>query len=279
MTWSQRLCCSQEVFSRSSDHHDLTMIHRIEDGDCSDRRISVDVFVIYYVFFIVTMKWLTPENTLHVQILWNYMQLHQTISPVDVIILPWNSDVSYMPYVINLYHQWFAPHIICSGKGSPYMGKSYTESEAEHYAGILINWWVPQDSIVLEDQATSTGENMRFSYEICEKNQRNNILIIQKPFFERRLFATAYHETSSTWRKAQHIIISSMPCTIDEYDTINTLPLDWIQSLVWDIHRIKVCTDQWWIAPQVIPDDVQKAYLTLVQLWYDQLLMKGYPVW
>jgi hypothetical protein len=69
-----------------------------------------------------------------------------------------------------------------------------------------------------------------------------------------------------------------LPVTIHEYDHLEPLLFCWIDMLVWDLHRIKVCNNQWRIIPQSIPDTVLEAFYQLIQLWHNSLLMKWYPV-
>lgn len=224
------------------------------------------------------MKWLTPKNYPHVKALWDYMKLNQKPKVVDVILVFGSPDDSYVSKVVQLYNQWYAYHIICSGKGSPHLSANYSETEADHFAQLLIDQWIPHESIVREPQATSTGENMQFSYEIMKQNNWNSCIIVQKPFFERRSYATALHEHYEWWRP-NTIVTWSSDVTIEQYDIINTLPLPWIHMMMWDFHRVRVCNEQWWIVYQEIPDHVHDAYMKLVKMWYDQLLMKWYPVW
>ncbi len=224
------------------------------------------------------MKSLTIENYPYVKILRDYMKLNQKLQEVDVIIVPGSSDDSYISKVVQLYQQWYAHHIICSGKWSLYVDKWYIETEAEHFSWLLIKQWIPEDAIILESKATSTGENIRLSYEIMKENNWNSCTIIQKPFFERRSYATALHEQHD-WRRPEFIIVWSSDITIEQYDIINTLPFLWISMMIWDFHRVRVCNQQWWIIYQEIPDDVCDAYLKLVEMWYDQLLMKWYSIW
>jgi uncharacterized SAM-binding protein YcdF (DUF218 family) len=175
--------------------------------------------------------YLTGKNIPFVQILRDYMKLGHSIHPVDVMMLPGNSDTTYLPYVAKLYQEGIAPMIICSGKGSPYVENTFGCTEAEYFQRILVSHGVPKESIVLEECATNTGENFRFSYPIMKQHHRNSMLVIQKPFFERRAYATALYE-SYEGRRPTEILVSSLPVTIHEYDHLEPLLFCWIDMLV-----------------------------------------------
>ncbi|MBN2303835.1 MAG: YdcF family protein, partial [Anaerolineae bacterium] len=56
-------------------------------------------------------------------------------------------------HAIELYHQGYAPILICSG------GQKWKISEAERCARRAIRNGVPADAIYLDDQSYSTGDN------------------------------------------------------------------------------------------------------------------------
>lgn len=205
------------------------------------------------------------------------MRLNQKREKADVILVLWTSDTSFLSHAADLYKKELAPKIICTGKWSPYMSKSYSESEAEHFRDILVGFGVSSWDILLEPNATNTWENMRLSYKICKENWFNHVLIVQKPFYERRAYATAMFESFDWWRPSK-IIVHCPKITPQEYDKIHTYASSWIDIVVWDVHRIIVCNKQWRIIPQEIPQTVLDSFHTLLKIWHDTVLMKWYDI-
>lgn len=222
------------------------------------------------------MAFLTDVNRQYIQTIRNYMCLTNAAEKADCIFLPWSSYTKHLPYVANLYHQWYAKYILCSGKWSPYLDHGFEMTEEEHYATVLIKSWVPDEYIIRERKATNTWENFRFGYKALHERNCRSILIIQKPFFARRAQATAQYEHYKN-RRPEKIIAHAQPMTMDEYNaTTSKKNPSWIDILVGDLHRIIVGNRQKRIVHQEIPNDVIDSYVALITKWYTQMMMQWF---
>ena len=88
---------------------------------------------------------------------------------------------------IVLYQNGIAPHLVISS------GFVFATREAEVMKGIAISSGVPESAIVLEERATNTYENVRFTNDILEKNGWRRIALVSSPYHMRRAVMT--------WRK------------------------------------------------------------------------------
>jgi len=129
------------------------------------------------------------------QTLWKYHHMNHELQPADIIFVLCSHDLRVADYAVELYKKGLAPYIVFSG-GIAHKGDlvetPWEEPEAEVFAERSITLGVPQEHIIIENKATNCGENVLFSEKILqEKNiSYNTIIAVQKPYMERRAYAT-----------------------------------------------------------------------------------------
>ena len=88
---------------------------------------------------------------------------------------------------MELYKAGLAPRLMFSG-GRGNFTRDWDETEADKFAAKAVEMGVPESDILVENESSNTGENIKFSHQILE--QRNivpdNVILVQKPFMERR---------------------------------------------------------------------------------------------
>jgi uncharacterized SAM-binding protein YcdF (DUF218 family) len=84
-----------------------------------------------------------------------------------------------------LWHEGYAPMIICSGG----YARSATRSEADGCAEVLLDNGVPADAIILEEQARSTEENAAYTHQIMRERGWDTALVV----------SDGYHLLRATW--------------------------------------------------------------------------------
>jgi uncharacterized SAM-binding protein YcdF (DUF218 family) len=94
-----------------------------------------------------------------------------------------------------LYREGYFPKIIVSGG----MGhSSSTVTEAEGMKRYLVEQGIPEDDILLENEAHSTYENLLFSRDVMKENELNSAVIITHTYHGARALNVAsfldYHE-------------------------------------------------------------------------------------
>ena len=68
----------------------------------------------------------------------------------------------------------------------------WSEPEADQFARVAISMGVPREAILVENQSTNTGENVRFTQRLLAEQgiDPRNFIVVQKPYMERRSYAT-----------------------------------------------------------------------------------------
>ena len=143
--------------------------------------------------------------------------------------------------------------------------------EAEGFAQIAREAGVPNDKIIMERTAQSTGENFTGTAELLGKMRLDpqSFLVVCKPYMERRAFAVA----AKLW-PGKRVIVTSPQVSYDEY-LQEDIPKDlFINAMVGDLQRIKIYGDNGFQIPQDIPPAVWAAYEQLVALGYSKRLVK-----
>ena len=174
-----------------------------------------------------------------------------------------------------LFFDGFAPIIIFSG-GIAHQGDlvetPWEKPEAEMFAERAIQLGVPEDKIIIENKAKNGGENILFTDNILkEKNLHfNSFIAIQKPYMERRTYATI----KVHWPNKK-VIVTSPPIDFEDYPNSDISKNDVINIMVGDLQRIKIYPDKRFQIFQEIPSDVWEAYQELVRLGYTKHLIKS----
>lgn len=202
------------------------------------------------------------------------MLLGQRVQKCDVILVLCSIDERVAEYATELFHQDMGDWLVFSGgiaHGEDLLKPSWHESEAEHFAKIAEKNGVPKSKILVENKAQNTGENIRFSHQLLRRIgiKAKTILLIQKPYMERRTYATFEKQ----WPEKAKIIVTSPPITYESY--FNELnPKETILNImVGDLQRIKEYPKFGFQTEQPVPENVWQAYENLVKAGYDKHLI------
>ncbi len=115
---------------------------------------------------------LIDENVKNaIRLSWQYM-IHtneNALKRADAIFLLGAEDVRVASYAADLYKRGLAPLIIFSGKeGEITKGKFGGKSEARYFSDIAEAQGVPRSAMLLEEESTNTGENIRFTLALLK---------------------------------------------------------------------------------------------------------------
>jgi uncharacterized SAM-binding protein YcdF (DUF218 family) len=157
-----------------------------------------------------------------------------------------------------------------SGNLGPLSRGRFPKTEAETFADVARRKGVPAEAILLERESTNTGDNIRFSRRVLAEAglQPRHILLVQKPYMERRAYATF----RKVWPDKE-VIVSSPPIPFAGYPTAD-LPRELvINILVGDLQRIRLYPHRGFQIEQPIPAPVWAAFEQLVALGYDKHLI------
>lgn len=214
-----------------------------------------------------------PDVDSLVQLLWDYMLVGHELRPADCIFVLGSHDIRVADYAIELYQQGCAPCMLFSGgvvQQNATLSVRWDTTEAEYFARRAMAQGVPADAILIENRSRNTGENIRFTHQLIESRGLDfeSFIMVQKPYMERRVLATALRQ----WPGID-FVVTSPPISCAEYLN-GALPRDAvIQHIVGDFQRVKVYGENGFQAPQEIPARVWDAFEQLVALGYDERLV------
>ena len=138
------------------------------------------------------------------------------------------------------------------------------------FADVAFRMGVPKDKSLIENRATNTGENIRFTQELLAQRgiDPKRIIIVQKPYMERRAYATA----KRVWSEKE-FIMTSPQLSFDEYPNKEISKEKVIHILVGDLERIKLYAEKGFQIPQEVPSPVWDAFQELVWRGYTKHLV------
>lgn len=209
--------------------------------------------------------------------IWDYMRVRQPLKQCDAVFVLGSIDERVAEYGADLFLKGYGGWLILSGgiaHADDLLATNWPEeAEADHFAAIAIQMGVPKDKIIIENEATNTGENITFVYELLQKRglKLHSILLIQKPYMERRTFATFEKQWPD---KHTEFTVSSPQIDYDSYFNEQQPKDKVINLMVGDLQRIREYPKLGFQTEQKIPDEVWRAYETLIKQGYDKHLMK-----
>jgi uncharacterized SAM-binding protein YcdF (DUF218 family) len=208
---------------------------------------------------------ITKEAITAARKLWDYHHLNQSPEISDCILVLGSQDLRVAERGAELYLQGWAPILIFSGGLGNLTKLTWKRSEADEFAAIARDKGVPDEAIFIENRSTNTGENILFTRQLLEEHglDPHRFLLVQKPYMERRSYATFKKQ----W-PGQSLVVTSPQISFDDYPT-KDIPLErLIDLMVGDLQRIKIYPEKGFQIPQEIPGDVWQAYERLVELGF-----------
>lgn len=210
------------------------------------------------------------------KVIWDYHHLDQDVVPADGIIAFGSHDLHVAERAAELYLSGHGRYIIFTGGLGRITQKIWHKPEANKFAEVAIEKGVPRDVIFIENVSSNTGENIQFTKKMIsdETISIDSVIVVDKPFKERRLFATLKKQ----WPEL-NFSVTSPKYSFEEYlsyyqESEEMTVDDFINIMVGDLQRIDVYGDNGFQIKQEIPDTVWDAFQILVKEGYDKQLIK-----
>ncbi|MFM2589386.1 YdcF family protein [Vibrio sp. TBV020] len=198
----------------------------------------------------------------HIEHIWDYMQLDHPLKKADCIFVLGSNDLRVAEYAATLYLEGWAEMLIFSGGVGRLTKDTFESSEAETFAAIAKGMGVPHDAIIIEPEATNTGQNVQFTHQLLkQKNiEVNSFILVQKPYMERRTLATFEKQWPSPYESVSVTSPKTRFCDYfnDEIDIVTT-----VTAMLGDFERIKNYPALGFQSEQEIPQSVEHSYQTL----------------
>jgi uncharacterized SAM-binding protein YcdF (DUF218 family) len=213
---------------------------------------------------------LTTESIALAKIVWDYHHVNHTLTKADCILTLGSHDTRVAERAAELYHQGWAPLLVFAGGLGRLTEGMWSEPEADLFARIAIEKGVPQQTILVENRSTNTGENILLVQQLLKEKglDPKTFIVVQKPYMERRSYATF----AKAWPGKQ-FVVTSPQISFEAYPTADIPPEQVINIMVGDLQRIKIYPEKGFQIYQEIPGDVWHAYERLVALGFDKQLI------
>ncbi|GAB2505139.1 YdcF family protein [Nocardia heshunensis] len=207
-----------------------------------------------------------------VEILWDYNQLHHEPRPVDVGVGLGGHDFGVATYTADLYHAGVFPLIVFTGANAPTTVDRFPRGEAVHFRERAIELGVPAEAILVEPNATNTGDNIDFTRTLLSErgylDSIKSVMLISRPYQQRRSYAIC----RKRWPDVD-VVCGSLPLALDDY-VASIGDVDRVMNmLVGDTQRIWVYPTKGWAIEQDVPQDVRAAYSRLVDAGFTRRLL------
>lgn len=201
------------------------------------------------------------------QLLFSYERVDDELEPRDVIIGFGNHSETIAKHAAALFHEGWANSILFTGGYGRITRHIWNMPEAERFAQIAVDLDVPRQSILLDTNASNTGENIKNSQRLLLENDLSDAraIVVELPFRGRRTRSALEIQ----WPQLDFIMTSPRLSFSDYYHIYSAHgPIscdDFISLLVGDIQRIIEYGARGWQTPQELPDEVFNAYRRLIE--------------
>ena len=204
------------------------------------------------------------------QIIWDYHHVNHELEKADCILALGSHDTRVAERAAELWLEGWATLLIFSGGLGRLTEGMWTETEADKFARIAINMGVPSKSILIENKSTNTGENILFTQSLLREHSLDlqSFIVVQKPYMERRSFATFKKHWPS-----KKLMVTSPQIAFADYAT-NEISLERVIHIMnGDLQRIHLYADKGFQIAQEIPEPVWAAYEQLIAMGYNEQLI------
>lgn len=213
---------------------------------------------------------ITDEQSDDATLIWNYHQMGHQPRPCSAAIGLGSHDLGVATTAAGLYRAGLFPIVVFSGGNSPTTRARFPRGEAVHYREHALSLGVPDEAILVEPQATNTGQNITLSRGLLAEAgvEVEALLLISKPYMERRSYATC----RKLWPEVD-VVCASEALTLDDYiKSIGDEKLV-VDMLVGDLQRVIEYPKLGFAVEQDVPGDVQEACERLLRAGFDSRLI------
>jgi uncharacterized SAM-binding protein YcdF (DUF218 family) len=225
-------------------------------------------------FSIKTVKmrdYLTKDHLINAKVLWNFLRVGGDVSKSDLIIGLGSYDLRVADRCVELLNTRMAEKILFSGAAGNWTHGLWKKTEAEIFEERALASGVGPEKILVENESTNIGDNIRFCKSMLQKKGcfPKTVIFVTKPQTERRVWLTVAKE----WNELGFSVTSPQIDFADQPLPHHSTE-DLINEMVGDLQRIIVYADRGWQQRQEIPKNVQEAYKNLIDLGYDKHMLK-----
>lgn len=201
--------------------------------------------------------------------IWDYNRMGHAPRRCSVAVALGCHDTGVAVTTAHLYREGLFPLVVFTGASGASTHDLFPEGEAKHFRNIARGLGVPEEAMLVEPNATNTGENIALSKDLIEQSgldEVKTLMLITMPYMERRAYATC----RMIWPGVD-IVCASRPDRYEDYVAQHGREDEIIAMMLGDLHRIIEYPIRGYSEKQVVPADVFEAF--------DQLRIHGYDEW
>lgn len=201
--------------------------------------------------------------------LYAYLAMPEVEAPAtaDAVIVLGSKYTGVPRFAGRLCARHRYPVVVFSGKRGRNTA-DWPSTEAETFERIARPFLPAATRVLLETQATNTGDNIRFSLRLLAAHGigARDVLLVQNPTMTRRALAT--FEIGCPGAK----VTAVSPGAYDDYLASAAGARSLFDDLVGNLQRILVYPERGWQTAQPVPEAVLSAYRLLLARGYDRQL-------
>ena len=208
-------------------------------------------------------------------VVWEYHQLRHPEVSADIGIVLGCHDIGVADVAAKAFHRGQIPSLVVTGATGPATRERFPDGEAHTFARRLREHGVPTDAVLIEPNATNTGQNITNSKNLLHQRgiSPTIVALICMPYMERRAWATC----KAQWPQVEPWCISSGQDLAGYLDVMwerdGMEPGEVIEMMIGDLQRIIIYPAKGFTVPQEVPGEVHRAYRHLVKAGYGAKLL------
>ena len=190
--------------------------------------------------------------------IWEYMSGYHSQGESDAVVICCSYDLRVCDHACRLLQQGVSDTLIISGKHGNWTQHFWEETEAEAFYRRAVNNGISPQQILMEQEATNFGENIRYSNALMP--DADVVTFVSKPNSLLRVKLTA----KAQWPEVQAIV--SCP-DISFPDEVSNVVGIWgvINEMVGDIERIQLYPERGFQATHALPERILQNWAYLVE--------------
>lgn len=205
------------------------------------------------------------------KIIWDFNNEQEPISQSDCILVLGSNDLRVAQRGAELFLGGYAPLLIFSGNVGRLTPKSWEKSEAEMFADIALNMGVPKESILIENESTNTGENIRLTKTLLQKKglSPRSFIVVTTPYLQVRALATLKQYIPDAVGT-----VTAPTIELTSYATQEIPRRDIIDTMIGEIQRLQTYPAKEFCVPVELPEEILHAYTELIARGYTMRLIE-----
>ena len=210
------------------------------------------------------------EHLEDARLLWDYHQLDHDLHPCSAAIGLGTYDIGVAQVGADLHRRGMFPVIVFSGRYGLFSETRLASSEAEWFRDEALRSGMPPEAILVEPEATNTGDNIRLSRRVLTEAgvTVTSIMLVCTPYMQRRAYATC----RKLWPEVD-VVCASAAISLEDYLKLHGDEFPVIDMIVGDLQRIIEYPARGFAIAQDVPAEVLDAYHRLLAAGHNRRLI------